>query len=1802
MNNNYYIWLLCCIGMLFLLITGNGGMADSYTEVSLKQQADSYMAEKSYKRAIDNYKIILQKYPKTKLEPELGFQIGRCYELLDNYADAKKSYEENIKKFPSDIWGGGRSSHYLAKLIIKYGYYEDVQNYYDKAFKVYSSSSKYKPDLIEMYFDRAVAYIMQEEKESEKKVMDCYNKILALKPSSKIQTKVYYAMGHYYYIFAYDEKDKIKTRSNYNKAIELWQTVINKFPKSEYVDESQYLIGRVYHILEDFNLALAAYKKIPKSSSWYKTAVYYSRDITDERLTISVPKVYFSKEEVKFNLSSRNLKNINFSAYEVDPIDMLKKMSKNTYGYQFWHNNPPKGQPVKSWAYDTKDTKEHKYHSAILSSPLTKAGAYLIVGTSGNKKAYVLVLITNLAMITKADNEKVVVYCTDADTGEPVTGAQVAVRESYYSMVVKEKLTDKTGVVNLPSGNYYSNYIIARYGDNYAFSESYYSYYQPFYDNTYNMYAYTDRPVYRPNQKVFFKSIMRVYQKGELVPVNNRKVKIKITDPSYNTVYEEFHYTNKYGTLNGELVLGEEPPLGLYRINAEIDNNTYVSSSTYSHFRVEEYKKPEYEVTVNTAQSAYVIGDTMGIDIKGKYYFGAPVTDGDVKYTVTKKWYLPYYYWWRWDRKKYNYYGINGQKVVSSGEGKVDANGIFHIDVQTEEEDIKDNELKPYLIYSYSIDASIVDKSRREIKASKTLNIGKASFYFTIAPEQSIYSISDKCKIKIKAASLNEDPVKTKFTFSLLQSEWQNNKWDYIPVDTIEKETDEDGTALIVIDAKKSGYFTLKVKSTDDKGRDVTAETTFWIADKNFRGGFYHYQGVEIITDKKSYLQGDVAKILINTEHKDSTVFLTLSADKLYEYQVIKMEGNSKLLEIPITDSYAPNIFLEVALIKNHQVYKDSKELPVTPIKNYLNVKVNFSKAKFQPGENTEIEVLTTDYSGKPIKSEVSLGITDASVYYIQPEIAPDIKNYYYGYKRSNGVYLRSSFDFSSSGITKNIKPEPELKYSPLPGPDFFGFEKYFYARGGSGSSEEVDFMLADGVRNGRMPTSPKLKKAATEAEPSVQEKGKDDETSGEKQMAEPKLREFFPDTILWQPCIETNNEGVAKVKITFPDSLTTWKATARALTFMTRIGSTVTDVVTSKNLLVRLQAPRFFTERDEVYISGIVHNYLDAKQKVKMQLKVDGLSLLDKEEKEVEVEKNGEYRVDWKVKAEKAGMSTIILSGLTPTESDAVKMRFPVLPHGIDKHIIRSGSVKDKSEIIFNLPKEHKDGSQALELVLSPSMAITMLDALPYLAKYPYGCVEQTMSRFLPSVLVAKTLSDLKITLPKDKLDKNELDKMIKAGIKRLTDFHHYDGGWGWWKDDSSNPYMTAYVVFGLTQAQRAGYNIGESLLTSGLDYIVNNVADIKDLNTKAYMLFVLSYSNVNKFTATKVPGKELEKVWDQRDDISNYSRALLAMTLDNLKDKKRAEVVIRNIEDRRTQIDDTAYWGQNSGYYYWYDDAIETTAYVLKAFIQVTPNNKYIEPVAKWLVLNRRSTHWKSTKDTANVVYAMIDYLKHTNELAPDYTLNVSLNGKAFEKVKIDKTNLFTFKSILNLPQKELIDGDNILTIAKDGKGSLYYTGTLKYYTLEEDIKGVANEMTIKRDLKIVTSKVVNGQTIEERKPFTGKVKSGDIIEVNLTIKVNNDFEYMMFEDPKPAGCEPVELRSGYSYGNGICSNMELRDERVTFFATWLPKGEHSISYKLRSEIPGDFHQMPTKVTAMYVPEIWGIADENRWNISDK
>ncbi|MGB2998174.1 MAG: alpha-2-macroglobulin family protein, partial [Phycisphaerae bacterium] len=746
-----------------------------------------------------------------------------------------------------------------------------------------------------------------------------------------------------------------------------------------------------------------------------------------------------------------------------------------------------------------------------------------------------------------------------------------------------------------------------------------------------------------------------------------------------------------------------------------------------------------------------------------------------------------------------------------------------------------------------------------------------------------------------------------------------------------------------------------------------------------------------------------------------------------------------------------------------------------------------------------------------------------------------------------------------------------------------------------------------------------------------------------------------------------------AEVELTMPENLTTWKARVWAMGGGARCGEGTAEVVTAKNLLVRLQAPRFFVQKDEVVLSANVHNYLKMKKNVNVVLEMFGgcLEHVGQDQpvgsygKIVDIEAGGEARVDWRVKVVQPGEAIVRMKALTDEESDAMEMKFPVYVHGMLKTESFCGVIrpeKTAATIDLRVPAERRPDETRLEIRYSPTLAAAMVDALPYMAEYPYGCTEQTLNRFLPSVITQKALMRMGLDLkdiekkrtnlnaqeigdPAERakqwqrfgrnpvFDEKLLADMVKAGVERLGSMQCSDGGWGWfsgWRERSW-PHTTAVVVHGLQVARENDVAIVPGVLERGIAWLkryqAEEVVKLKNGmkkdpphswkdhadNLDAFVYMVLADE--------KSDDKDMrEFLYRDRNDLSVYAKAMFGLALHKLGHQAERDMLIRNVEQYLVQDEEnqTAYLKLPEGTWWWcwYGSEIEADATYLKLLVATDPKGEKASRLVKYLLNNRKhATYWNSTRDTALCIEAFADYIKASGEDVSDMTVQILLDGKAVREVKIDKTNLFTFDGTVVLEGKGVTDGKHTLEFRKNGRGPLYFNAYLTNFTLEDPITRAGLEIKVDRKYyrlvpvdKTIKAAGARGQAVDqkvekfEREPLKdlALLKSGDLVEIELEIESKNDYEYIMFEDMKAAGFEPVDLQSGYG-GRGLGAYMELRDERVCFFVRWLARGKHSVSYRMRAEIPGRFSALPTRASAMYAPELRANSDEIKLRIED-
>ena len=515
----------------------------------------------------------------------------------------------------------------------------------------------------------------------------------------------------------------------------------------------------------------------------------------------------------------------------------------------------------------------------------------------------------------------------------------------------------------------------------------------------------------------------------------------------------------------------------------------------------------------------------------------------------------------------------------------------------------------------------------------------------------------------------------------------------------------------------------------------------------------------------------------------------------------------------------------------------------------------------------------------------------------------------------------------------------------------------------------------------------------------------------------------------------------------------------------------------------------------------------------------------------------------------------------------------FTVYEHGIEKFISRSGKMRgDSVAIKLDIPKERRAETTELTVQVAPSMATTMLDALPYLIDYPYGCTEQTMSRFLPAAITAKTLRDLGLkpetamhkifggieqstaaaTHPKGKRDLKELDAITRQSLERLYNFQHADGGWGWWKEGDSDHFMTAYVLWGMTLARQAGIDVKQDVAERAAEYLDKELVEEEaNYDAQAWMLHALAvYHNPaqkpdrqDAIEVSKFQTKAFDNLWTNRDKLNAYTRALLALAAHNFGYADKAKTLVENLENgvksdskpdtsvvqQGGQASDpsvigTAHWGEDGIYWRWSDGGVEATSFALRALLAIDPKNKLIEPVTNWLIKNRRGAQWSNTRDTAIVVLTLNDYLRTSGELQPVLGYELLVNGNPIATKQITAEDALSAPSKFEISREVIRDGANEITIRRHEwhRPALLSRPQAKFFSLEEPLTPAGNEIFVRRQyFKLVNHPTLLKGFVSERIPLNDgdTVKSGERVEVVLTIEAKNNYEYLLFEDLKPA-----------------------------------------------------------------------------------
>lgn len=1374
------------------------------------------------------------------------------------------------------------------------------------------------------------------------------------------------------------------------------------------------------------------------------------------------------------------------------------------------------------------------------------------------------------------------IWLTDITTGQPIPNMHVALYQNP-EVLMGEGVTDTSGLVHIhylqPFDHEKEYYAVATERQaiavsNWQIGYSDYDQVSPYLflesPNRPMVYLYTERPVYRPEQTVYFKGIVRLKNDfAYSVPGRNQvnQVEIIITDYSSKEVLRQYLSLSTYGTFNSSFRLQKNALLGNYKIQVLIGSEEVKNI----WFNVAEYRPQTFQVQLNTSQVNVLAGGSISAALQAQYFAGGAVSGANVKLNVDSypSVFMPS------DPALSNYSFIDERTQQQLSSIYLGENGRFNLVTDSDGRAAIDlpATLKPDIGQEITISATVIDIAGNTVIDHTNIYIHPAEYYLGLHPQFNALSYQQEQTIDVVILDWDQKPVANyPLTLEILQEHWyrldrevEGNRIADFSSDTeliqnFQIVTDGEGRATIRFTPPRGGVYEIRGTTTDTKNNITRASVKFLV---NEPGSYVSWkmgvnQNVTVVTDKEEYMVGETANIVINTPFQGPVyALLTVERASIREAQVVLLENNNNNLSVHISKDLAPNVFISVVVIKG---VDESINRPGYAL-GLANIKVNRdeqellidiqSSPRAMPGQDLNLNIFTHDKHGQPVQAEISLAITDLATLINQD---------------ANTIPILDAF-YSQQWMQV-------ATFTPLS----LSAEEYNYRR-------ENNLITGEGVGGGGS------------------------ELKGDGAIGVLKLREEFPDTAYWGPIIETNGRGEASVTVRLPDNATTWLIEARGVTLEdTRVGQFSTKLISTRPLLITPQTPYFFVAGDEARISALIHNNTDQTLQVTIKLDIETGALLadTSPERTFSINPQSTQFVQWPLIIDPDSDRVDLIfsanggefSDITrPPQGSLDRQGIPILHYRLPNTYNVSGILSNDAEtadyqINANIPFPNKD----LIIDIAPSLWGSTQSSIQYVSSSSLGGTEQIVSRFLPKLALFRYLDNLGLG---EKYVNIDFRRQITNDLNELAQIQNGDGGWGWLEYQESDDLVTAYVVLGLLAAEDAGYTVYDHELASALDYLVKSVKPVADLRTpqqlnrQAFILFVLS-------EAGQIRESDGVKLYDRREELSVYSKAFLAMSLHSVNPyNTRLRELVTELERSSIQSSTGVHWQEAvTDAANWNTDT-RTTSIVLDALIRIRPKHELIDKTVLWLISNRIDGRWQSNQEISWAILALTDWAKLREEAQPNFNYTVNFNGQSLSRVSVNPNDLEKVNTLLVGNNQILTEQTNRLQLHRtDGPGSLYYSAYLRLFPPIETITPIEKGLSIARVY-------IRPENLEST---ISQARLGDVILGRLTINVPQDLDYVVIKEPIPAGMEasiwtPNELYNDYlrsigwndifaetSINGRFLHTAELRGDEIVIYARKLSAGSYEYTYLLHASWIGRFHVLPPFAQEYYNPNVFG------------
>lgn len=1487
--------------------------------------------------------------------------------------------------------------------------------------------------------------------------------------------------------------------------------------------------------------------------------------------------------------------------------------------------------------------------------PISDNGVWLLSVRLNGVTENSFVIRSNYGVLTKEGDNELIFWAQDFKTGKSIGEGEIKI----YSLLDKVNELKSTNIgtdgigkipfvsdIDVAVGKIKDQFTIIPLNLQYLNGSTYESF-QPKIQQT-EYFIFTDRPIYKPGDTIYFKSVIRDENDVRYsIPNGLATVKIYTDYSEKNIVFEKNLPISSEGTITGEFKLPDDAKTGSYNLKVSTSNvkeNNYWYPNTVS-FQVEYYRKPEYSIDITIPQSEYIAGDNANFTIFGNYFSGEPLANQKVKYNIYSGDYYEYQYLTDLDSVfsgDYRYGYWSGSQIEKEKEVTLDKNGKIDVPLKTIL-----NKTKSQVV---TISVQVDNGSGNPSFASKNILIRPGDFGIYRKSYGANYSqINSKIQLPlalkpIVGKSVDNISLDVKIhrenwiSYQVPEQKYPSYKKEEEDLPPVSLVSDSQGNTTIEMTPNKVGSYTFTVSGKDKRGNTISKIFYWWVSEENIP--FYYdaqNNDLTIKTDKDKYQPTDTVRFLLSSNIPDRDVFLSLERGRLNRYQIVHLSGKTANIDVPLVATDIPNIFAKISSFSTTSINTNSLNVIVSADTKKLKISLTPDKTKYNPKDTASINILTTDTKGNPISTDLALWAVDKAIFELAENNLGDIfKNFWYERydatrdthslvgitvlmaEQGGGCFGAGTKILMADNFQKNIEKvqvnnivktfDPETKKSvnakvlnvhkaTVNGflivnsnlkvtPDHKMLINNIWQEAGN---IQIGDKLLDS--NGKLiiVSSLEWQLGKTDSYNLTTEKyhtfiANNVLVHNQKGGG---TRSVFKDTAYWNPSIKTDSNGQAKVSFVLPDNLTTWTVAAVAATVDVKVGQSTLEMQVAKDISVRPVLPNILRLGDKIVLSALVQNSSNQNQTFTVNLSFDSGNIeKDATKSGVVINSKETKQLYWTVipkkENEKAKLTFSAISTENDKNSDTIISEIPVQPFGFYDKIVEVGS-GDKNFILTLNPKANKEKSD-IKLSFASSLINTLPSALDYLIGYPYGCVEQTTSRFVPAILAKENSIFLK-----DYIEGKNLDDMIKKGILRLKSLQQSDGGWSWWSSGRSDPFVSGYVFEYLVKAKNLGSNVDTEMLQRAQTYLEQEqYFDAEKQNTVRYF---------PEAVVMKTYALSLVESSKWKEKITNFSvlspdlMALSVLANVNNGDKNPQtnglSLLLSNMKAQGEEV----YWEKGDKIRFGSVDV--STALSIRAILASGGDRVVAEKAIRYVNKNRKYDYWSNTFGTVQVLRAIIEFSKNENELTPNYTYTVTQ-----DKVNLKSETITTPNQKIQditIPFKSLKNNTSEIGVSMIGQGQLYSTLTKREFIDEINTPFLNHGLTIKREY------------ISE-KGDEYSLSVGDTVSVKLTVNgLLTKENYGIIKDELPSGLVPINIDMKneqynqtsmyykYDYYHNIFDREYTQNGAILSLYEISP-GQNVYEYKARVVSEGEFIVPPVEVSLMYLPEIFGRSEVQR------